>query len=171
MRPKHCRYCPDVFKPDPRSYRPVPLGKGRRSAQIACPKATCQQARHRDACKRWHGNNITYDDDRPPTKRPPGYWKKRRAAHPDKAKQNREKQRERDARRKNLATRDAIELFSVGKVRRLIDLATRDAIRTPPLRVSEEICRQMARANRLATRDVIDLQIKIQHNRGHEPTA
>jgi len=171
MRPKRCRYCPDRFTPDPCSYRPSPSGKGRRSAQIACANPTCQRQRHRDACLRWHVDNPTYDDNRPPPKREPGYWSTYRADHPDKAKRNREKQRERDAQRKNLATRDAIPLFSLGKARRLINLATRDAIRTPPLRVSEEIVRQMARANRLATRDVIALQKKIEHNRGHETSA
>ena len=169
---KRCRTCPDHFTPDPRSYRPSPSGKGRRSVQVSCPKPECQRQRHRDACERWHVNNPTYDDGRSPPKREPGYWSMYRAAHPDKTKRNREKQRERDAQRKNLATRDAITLFSLGKVHRLINLATRDAIRTPPLRVSEEIVRQMARANHLATRDVIVLQKKIKHNRGHEkPTT
>ena len=151
MRQKKCRYCPQLFRPDPRSYRSLPSRKGRRSAQIACPNPACQKQRHQDACLRWHAKNPTYDDGRPPPRRRPGYWADYRADHPDKAQRNREKQRERDAKRKNLATRDAI--------------------RTPPLRVSKEIVRQMARFNRLATRDVMALQKRIAHNRGHEPTA
>lgn len=171
MRLKRCRYCPDFFKPDPRSYRALPSGKGRRSAQTACPKPSCRKRRHKDACLRWHEDNPTYDDGRAVSKRRLGYWPAYRAAHPDKVQRNREHQRERNAKRKKIATRDAISLFSVGKMRRLIDLATRDAIRTPPIRVSEEICRQMGRANRLATRDAIALQQRIAHNRGHEPIA
>jgi hypothetical protein len=174
---KKCRYCPDLFTPDPRSYRSNPDGKGRRSSQKACPKPQCQRQRHREACENWHAHNPAYDDDRDQERqrrrqKHRAYMRNYRAAYPDYVQDNREKQRERDAKRRNLVNRDAIELFSVGKTRRLINLVRRDAIRTPPIRVSEEICRQMERANRLVKRDVIALQKRIEQNRGHEkPTC
>ena len=174
---KRCRYCPDLFTPNPRRYRSGPDGKGRRSFQVACAKPECQRQRHGDACRRWHIANPTYDDERVEYLRKwrgdhPDFSKVYRTAHPKYVERNREKQRERDAKRKNLAKRDVIQMFHDGKMRRLIDLAKRDAIRTPPVRVSEEIRRYLLRSYHLAKRDVIDLQKKIKHNHGHEnPTT
>lgn len=173
---KRCHYCPELFTPNPRSYRPSPSGKGRRSAQVACSKPECRRRRRRDADRRWHMNNPTYDDAREAEHRQfrkdhPNYSKDYRAAHPDYVNQNREKQRERDAKRKNLANQDAMHRFYDGKIRRLIDLANRDAIRTPPIRVSEEIRRYLQWSYRLANQDAIALQKKIEHNRGHERTT
>lgn len=149
MRAKRCRYCRDFFTPDPRSYRPLPSGKGRRSNQTACRKPACQGRRHREADRRWRRDNPTYDDRREAAHRQwrkahPDYSRHYRAAHPDYVQRNRQQQRRRDARRKDLANQDAIHAFYDGKIRRLIDLAKQDAIA---------------------------LQKKIQHNQGHEPTA
>lgn len=170
---KRCRYCPELFTPDPRRYRPAPDGKGRRSWQVACSKPECQRQRHRDACRRWHIDNPAYDDERAAylrqwRKEHPGYSKAYRKSHPDYKESNREKQRERDRKVKNLAKRDVIHGFYDGKIRRLIDLAKRDASRTPPLRVSEEIRRYLAWSYHLAKRDVMALQGKIAQNRAHE---
>ncbi|SRR5258706_12506974 len=172
---KRCRYCPDLFSPNPRRYRPHSDGKGRRSSQITCPKPECQRQRHRDACRRWRVNNPAYDDGRETQYRQwrrdhPGYMKDYRVAHPDYVKDNLEKQHQRDLKRKNLVKRDVIFAFYDGRIRRLIDLVKRDVIRTPPTRVSEEIRRCLAWSYRLAKRDVIALQEKIAHNRGHEST-
>ena len=170
---KRCRYCPELFTPDPRRYRPTPDGKGRRSQQVACSKPECQRQRHRAACRRWHIDNPTYDDQREAEhhqrrKKHPAYMKNYRASHPDYVQSNCEKQRERDAKRKNLVTRDVMHRFYDGKIRCLIDLVKRDASRTPPLRVSEEIRRYLAWSYHLVTRDVIALQGKIAQNRAHE---
>ena len=174
---KRCRYCPDLFTPNPRRYRAGPDGKGRRSFQVACAKSECQRQRHGDACRRWHRENPSYDDERAAYLQKwrtnhPGYSKSYRVAHPDYAEENREKQRERDAKRKNLAKRDVIQVFYDGKIRCLIDLAKRDATRISPLRVSEEIRRYLSRSYHLAKRDVIVLQKKIAQNDAHEkPTT
>ena len=93
-----------------------------------------------------------------------------RAAHPDYVKSNREKQRERDRKGKNLANQDAMHAFYDGKIRGLINLANQDSIRIPPTRVSEEIRRYLKWSNGLANQDSIVLQGKIAQNRGHETT-
>jgi hypothetical protein len=174
---KRCRYCPELFTPDPRRYRPTPDGKGRRSRQVACSKPECQRRRHRDACRRWHIDNPTYDEGRAAyllqwRKNHPGYSKAYRKSHPAYKQSNREKQHERDRKRKNLAKQDVMTGFYDGKIRRLIDLAKRDASQIPPWRVSEEIRRYLARSYHLVNRDVIAIQEKIAQNRGHEePTS
>jgi hypothetical protein len=172
---KRCRYCSDLFTPDPRSYRPRSDGKGRRSSQEACPKAECRRHRRSDANRQWRVKNPTYDDQRQAQHcqwraNHPGYPKAYRAAHPEYVQRNREQQRRRDRKGKNLVNQDAIHAFYDGKIRRLIDLVNQDAIRTPATRVSEEIRRYLSRSFRLGKQDVIALQKKITQNRGHEPT-
>ena len=184
---KRCRYCPELFTPDPRRYRPRSDGKGqrsshrrwRRSSQVACAKPECQRQRHRDADRHWHRKNPTYDDERAAYLHQwrtdhAGYWKEYRAGQPDYVQRNREKQRRRDHQRKNLAKQDVIDRLHAEKwmrMERLIDLAKQDVIKTPPLRVSVETVRYLRWSYSLAKQDVIALQKKIAHNRGHEPAA
>lgn len=177
---KRCRYCPDIFTPDPRSYRPSLSGKGRRSVQAACPKPDCQAQRHRQADRRWHQNNPAYDDGREAYLRQwrrdhPGHSTDYRKSHPDYEEKNCQRQRERDRKKRNLGKQDAIERVheeKLARIGRLINLGKQDAIRTPPTRISEEIRRYLRWSFHLGKQDVIVLQEKIAQNRAHEkPTT
>ena len=51
---KRCPFCRRLFWPDPR------VG----DRQVACSRPACQQARHRQADRRWHERNPSFDADR-----------------------------------------------------------------------------------------------------------
>ena len=87
---KRCRYCRDLFSPDPRV----------KNQQIACRKASCRQARKREAQRKWVENNPGYFSGRYPDtqgwlKGHPGYLKAYRETHPEYIRKNRIKQKHR----------------------------------------------------------------------------
>ena len=95
MRRKSCCHCGELFRPDPRQ-------KGR---QITCGKPGCQKQRRRENSRRWRKKNEDYGKKHYPfikewLKSRPGYLKNYRQSHPDYVAANRQKQRERDAKRK-----------------------------------------------------------------------
>lgn len=178
-RRKRCHYCPKEFTPDPRSYRVGFDGKSRRSIQIACFQRECQRRRQREADGRWHHNNPDYDDGREDYLRGwrqdhPGHSTTYRHRHPAYEKQNRQRQRLRDRKKRDLGKQEAIHRSheeKLARIRRFIDLGKQDAIKVPSTRISEEIRRYLMWTYRLGKQDVIALQEKIKQNRGHEPTA
>jgi hypothetical protein len=146
---------------------------------MACAKPECQWRRHRDADQAWHQENPDYDDGRENYLRQwrkdhPGFSTAYRKSHPKYEEQNRQRQRERSRERREFGKQDAIGRVheeKLARIQRLIDLGKQDAIRTPPLRVSEEIRRYLRWSYRVGKQDVIALQKRIVDNRGHEPTA
>ncbi len=89
-RRKHCKYCGELFEPDPRT-------KGK---QQYCSKAACQIKRQRLNESIWRLRNPDclqeqYERTRLWYKARPDYSRQRRAANPKLAKENREQTRER----------------------------------------------------------------------------
>ncbi len=89
-RRKHCKYCGELFEPDPRT-------KGK---QRYCSKDTCQSKRQRLNETAWRLRNPDclqeqYERTRLWYKARPDYSRQRRAANPKLAKENREQTRER----------------------------------------------------------------------------
>jgi len=81
-RRKRCRYCRQLFLPDPRQESP------RGNRQYACSKPSCQQARHRDNHQAWLKRDPeAYRGRYPKTQlwlsRHPGYLKAYRRDHPE----------------------------------------------------------------------------------------
>lgn len=154
MRARTCRFCQAWYLPDPRTHRP----------QKACPRPGCQAQRHRLAQRRWRLKNPTYDDGRHADlqrwrQAHPGYWHAYRHTHPAYVRRNRRLQRARDAKRRHLAKRDAMDALHTEKltrIRLLGVLAKRDPIGSPPTRQTEELCRYLDWVWRLAKRDDTD---------------
>jgi hypothetical protein len=175
---KTCCYCSDPFHADPRRFRSLGAGKGRRSHQTACTKPLCQQQRRKETQRRWRIKNPTYDDGRELylsqwRKKHPGYSTAYRKSHPNYEKWNCRQQHRRDQKKRNLGKQDVIERVQYEKLTRiqcLIDLGKQDVIKISPMRVSEEMRRYLSWSHRLGKQDVIALQKKIAQNRGHEKT-
>ena len=176
---KACHYCSEPFIADPRRFRSLGPGKGRRSDQTACSKPACQRQRKKDTQRHWRTQNPTYDDDREIylrqwRKNNPGSSTNYRKSHREYEERNRQQQRLRDRKKRDLGKQDLIDQVHADKltrIQRLIDLGKQDVIRTPPVRVSEEIWRYLSWSHRLGKQDVIALQNKILHNRAHEKPA
>lgn len=94
MEKRWCNSCGQAFEPRPQSPR-----------QAYCPKAECQQARKRlwQQAKRstdyGHFQNQVQSQERW-RRRNSGYWRQYRHEHPDYVASNREKQKERNARKR-----------------------------------------------------------------------
>ena len=106
-RRKRCRFCGELFLPDPRL-------KGR---QYACSKADCQKERHRQNCAAWNDAHRDQFQGRYPDTQAwladrPGYIAEYRQAHPDAAEEHRRVERERLRRRRSalLDIQDSIRL-------------------------------------------------------------
>ena len=176
---KTCQYCPGPFIANPRRFRGRGHGTCRRSNQTACSKPLCQRQRKKETQRRWRTKNPTYDDDRELYLRQwrkdnPGFSTRYRKSHPDYEERNRQQQRLRDRKKRDLGKQDLIDQVHSEKLSRiqcLIDLGKQDVIRTPPGRISEEIRRYLSWLHHLGKQDVIALQKKIVHNCAHEKPA
>ena len=137
-RQKKCRYCGQLYQPHPQTYR----------RQKACSNPNCQAQRAREAVRGWHVKNPTYDDGREEYYRQwqkdhPGYWRQRSAAQ---VKHNREQQRRRDQKKRNLVKRndsDGVHLDKLRRIRHLGDLVKRNDSAETVARQAEEICRYL----------------------------
>lgn len=100
-RRKRCRYCRQLFFPDPHQDSP------RGSRQYACSSSSCQKARHRENHQNWkkrhpdayRGRSVKVKLWRSGH---PEYAKQYRRAHREVSLRDNEKRRERHERRKNL---------------------------------------------------------------------
>ncbi len=95
---KRCRYCRDLFRPDPRV----------RNQQIACGQASCRRARKREAQQKWVEKNPDYFSGRYPNtqewlKEHPGYLRVYKETHPEYVRRNRIKQKQRRQKQKDLS--------------------------------------------------------------------
>lgn len=137
-RQKKCRTCGQWFTPCPQNYR----------RQKACSDPECQAQRAREAVRNWHVKNPTYDDGREAYYRQwqeehPGYWRNRSAAA---VKRNRDQQRQRDRKRRNLVKRNGwnrVHGEKISRIRYLGDLVKRNDSSVPVTRQTEEICRYL----------------------------
>lgn len=105
MKKRHCCCCGKLFNPDPRQ----------KGAQITCGKPGCQKQRRRNNSRKWRKNNGNYGRKRYPfvkawIKNHPGYLKNYRQSHPDYVEANRQKQRERDARRRKIKLKENLDI-------------------------------------------------------------
>jgi hypothetical protein len=81
-RQKRCRYCKELFSPDPRQ------DTARGNRQYACSKPSCQRARHQENHEKWLKRNPdAYQGRYPKTQlwlsRHPGYAEAYRRDHPE----------------------------------------------------------------------------------------
>lgn len=137
-RQKKCRYCGRLFMPCPQNYR----------RQKACSNPDCQARRAREAVRGWHIKNPTYNDGREAYYRKwqkdhPGYWRNRPAAY---VKRNRDQQRQRDRKKRNLVKRNdwnGVHNEKLSRIRCLGDLVKRNDSNVPVTRQTEEICRYL----------------------------
>lgn len=137
-RQKKCRYCGEWYTPHPQTYR----------RQKACSRSECQVQRGREAVRGWHVKNPTYDDGREAYYRQwqkdhPGYWRRRSVAQ---VKRNREQQRHRDRKKRNLVKRndsDGVHVEKLMRIRHLGHLVKRNDCQVPIMRQTEEICRYL----------------------------
>lgn len=135
---KKCRYCGQWYAPHPQTYR----------RQKACSKPECQTQRAREAVRGWHVKNPAYDDEREVyyrqwQKEHPGYWRKRTATQ---VKRNRDQQRARDRKKRNLVKRNdwnGVHAEKLMRIRHLGHLVKRNDSRVPVTRQTEEVCRYL----------------------------
>ncbi len=138
-RQKKCRYCGQWYDPHPQTYR----------RQKACSKPECQQQRKLEALRGWHNKNPDYDDGREEYLRDwrndhPRDWPTYRAERPEATKRNRDRQRIRDRKRRNLAKRNDSERVcneKLSRIGRLGHLAKRNDSISGVVRQTEEIVR------------------------------
>lgn len=96
MRRKRCRFCDQLFRPDPRQ----------KKKQKTCGRPECQRQRRRHNSRRWRRENKGYHEQRYAHygkawfKSHPGYLKDYRQSHPCYVKTNCQKQKDRDLKRK-----------------------------------------------------------------------
>ena len=140
-RQKKCRYCGEWFSPHPQTYR----------RQKACSNPECRAQRARTAVRGWHVKNPSYDDGREEylrkwRKEHPRNWGQYRKEHLEGTKHNREQQKKRDRKRRNLAKQNDWEMVhdeKLSRIRGLGDLAKRNDSIGGVVRQSEEICRYL----------------------------
>lgn len=99
MRGRHCRYCKQIFQPNP--YHPQ---------QQVCSQAACQRRRRADYHRQKIASDPVYqqvclESPRKWREAHPDYWKRYRQDHPHQVERNRQQQRARDQKRRlvNLA--------------------------------------------------------------------
>jgi len=114
MKDRRCRYCQQVFQPDP--YHPQ---------QQVCTQPTCQSQRRSDYHRQKIASDPVYqqvclESPRKWREANPGYWRKYRQDHPEQVERNRRQQRWRDQKRRlvhlannNLATCQALSFQSL----------------------------------------------------------
>jgi hypothetical protein len=140
-RQKKCRYCGQWYQPHPQTYR----------RQKSCSKPECQHESKLGSLRRWHNKNAGYDDGREEYLKEwrqahPRDWLAYRAAHPEATRRNREQQKERDKKRRNLAKRDEwnwVHAEKLSRIRCFGDLAKRNESIQGVLRQTEEIVRYL----------------------------
>jgi hypothetical protein len=113
MNDRRCRYCQQVFRPDP--YHPQ---------QRVCSQPACQRQRRSDYHRQKIASDPVYqqvclDSPRKWRKAHPEYWKQYRQDHPQPVERNRRQQRLRDQKRRllnlannNLAIRQVLIFHS-----------------------------------------------------------
>lgn len=105
MRRKRCRYCRELFEPDPRQ----------KNQQKTCGRTECQSKRRKDNSRRWRKKNKGYGKKRYPFikawfRNHPDYLKNYRKNQPAYVEANRQKQKERDAKRKAKMARKNLDI-------------------------------------------------------------
>ncbi len=131
IKQKRCRYCRDLFRPDPRV----------KNQQIACRKASCRRARKREAQKKWIEKNPDYLTGRYPNtqewlKRHPGYLKAYREAHPEYVRRNRIKQKQRRQKQQEINQVRGVVSSRPGTDKAGVDI--QDAIISQPIVTPED---------------------------------